>query len=148
MKKTLVIILIIFLIILAIVSYYVYNTRRIETLAKQMNKTYEPYKDTEILGTTLISLINKAVDDNEKNEVKKLENSILYEDNGKDSIIITVKFLLQDEIVRMEQMAEKSSESFVSAFSSAYFKCTNIEYHKETGQVKSMYFEEIDQNKN
>lgn len=66
MKKTLVIILIFFLIILAIVLYYVYNTRQIETLAKQMNKTYEPYKDKEIIGTTLISLINKAVDDNEK----------------------------------------------------------------------------------
>lgn len=78
-----------------------------------------------------------------KNGVKKLENSILYEDNGKNSIIITVKFLLEDQTVRMEQMAEKSSESFVSAYSSAYFKCTNIEYHKETGQVKSMHFEEV-----
>lgn len=143
MKKTLIIILIIFLIILAIASYYVYNTRRMVSLAEETNKTYEKYQNTEIEATTLISIINKAIDDNEKNKVEKVENSNLYEDNGKNSIIITVKFLLNDNIIRMEDIAKRTSEDFVSAYLGANFKCTNIEYHEETKQIKSMHFEEI-----
>ena len=44
MKKSLIIILIIFAIILAIIGYYVYNTRRMASLSKQINETYEAYK--------------------------------------------------------------------------------------------------------
>ena len=61
MKKTFVIILIILLILLAIVGYYVYNTKRLLGLVEDYNKTYESYYQQEILGTTLISIINKAL---------------------------------------------------------------------------------------
>ncbi len=145
MKKSLIIILIIFAIILAIIGYYVYNTRRIASLSKQINETYEAYGSAEIEATSLISIINKAIDDNEKNGVEKVENGILYEDNGKNSIIITVKFLQSDNIYRMEDIARGTSESFINAYLGANFKCTSIEYHEQTNQIKSMQFEEVAQ---
>lgn len=143
MKKTLIIILAIFIIILAFVGYYIYNTRQILALTKEINDTYEAYQDKEITGTTLIGIINKAIDDNEKNGVEKVQDSNLYEDNDKNSIIITVKFTEREEPVRMESIEEKDSKNFVQFFATANFKCTSIEYHSQTKQVKSLYFEQV-----
>lgn len=143
MKKNLTIILIIFVIILAFASYYVYNTRRIASITENFNKVYESFYNKEIIGTTLISIINKAIDNNEENGVEKIKDSTLYEENETNSIIITVKFLEKEDSVRMENIAEQKTETFVKFFATAYFKCTNIEYHSKTKQIKSMHFEQI-----
>lgn len=143
MKKSFVILLTFFLIIIIGVSYYVYNTRRAASLAQIFNQKYEEFTNKEILGTTLISIINKAIDDNEKNNVPLEENSIYYVDNEKNSIQITVKFLELEEPTCMENIAKQKTESFVKFFANSYFKCTNIEYHEQTKQIKSLFFEEI-----
>ncbi len=144
MKKTLIIMFTIFLIILVITGYYAYNFVTSENLAKKNNKMYEDvYRQESILGTTLISIINKAMDTNVRNGVPKKENSIYYEDNQENSIAITVKFLEKDESVQMEAIAEKESEAFVKYFATATFKCTKIDYHPKTNYVKSLYFEQI-----
>lgn len=142
MKKTLIIILAIFLIFLAVAGYYVYNVRRLASLAENHNKTYEDYYQEEILGTTLISIINKAIDSNEKNAIEKLDNSIYYEDNEKNSIKITVQFLEADDIIFMEDIAQNKIENFVKYFATATFKCTKIEYHTKTNYIKSLQFEQ------
>lgn len=143
MKKTFVIILIFFLIIVAIISGILYNRRRSSVLSKDHNKPYETYYQQEIVGTTLISIINKAMDDNEKNGVDKPKESIYYEENETDSIKITVQFLEADKPIYMEDIAKQTSETFVSFFATANFKCTKIEYHEKTNYVKSLYFEQI-----
>lgn len=142
MKKTFTIILIVFVVVLAIVGYYVYNVRHTQNAVQNHNKTYETYHGQEILGTTLISIINKAIDDNEKNAVEKQEGTIYYEDNGKNSIQITIQFKQSNEPKHMEEIAQKQSESFVQVFATASFKCTKIEYHEKTNYVKSLYFEQ------
>lgn len=143
MKKQFIIILIILLIILAISGYYVYNVRRLDSLAQKNNKQYDSYYEKEILGNTLMSIINKTIDINEKNNISKQEDSIYYEDNKTNSIQITVKFLESDKIVRMEDIAEKQSENFIRYFASATFKCTKIEYHEKTKCIKSLHFEQM-----
>ena len=143
MKKTFVIILIILLILLAIAGYYVYNTKRLSSLVKDYNKTYESYYQKEILGTTLISIINKAIDDNEKNNISKLENSIYYEENNENSIKIDVKFSEETEKIPMERIAAQGVEAFISVYPTAVFKCTKIEYHEKINQIKYLYFEYI-----
>lgn len=142
MKKKFVIILIILLILLAIAGYYVYNARQLRGLAQKQNATYESCYEQEILGTTLISIINKAIDSNEKNGVEKQTNSIYYENNHENSIQITIQFKQKEEPVHMEAIAQKQSEAFVKVFATASFKCTKIEYHEKTNLVKSLYFEQ------
>ena len=142
MKKKFLIILIILLILLASAGYYVYNTRQLKALAQKQNATYESCYQQEILGTTLISIINKAVNDNEQNGVGKEQNSIYYENNHENSIQISIKFFQSDDIVPMEKIAKGGSEAFVRAFATASFKCTKIEYHEKTNFVKSLYFEQ------
>lgn len=93
-------------------------------------------------GTTLISIINKAIDDNEKNGVEKEPDSIYYEQNQTNSIKITIKFQQSEKIMAMEDIKKSSTETFVALFNNASFKCTNIQYHEKTNYVKSMHFEQ------
>jgi hypothetical protein len=143
MKKQFWIILIILCIIVAIVALTIYNGVRLKSLAEDYNKAYESYYEQEILGTTLISIINKTIDQNEKNAVPKEQNSIYYIDNEENSIQIQVKFLESDNIIKMEDIEQQETENFIKYFATSTFKCTKIEYHPKTNKVKSLYFEQI-----
>ena len=142
MKKSIFIVLAILFITTIAICLYIYNIRKIENIAIKHNKQYEEYCNKEILGTELISLINKAIDYNEKNNVEKQENTIYYINNNKNSIQITVKFIDNDKIIKMENIAEKQTENFIKFFATATFKCNDIEYHQQTKNVQSMYFEQ------
>lgn len=143
MKKSIFIVLAILFIIAIVICLYIYNVKKIENVAIKHNKQYEEYCNKKILGTELISLINKAIDYNENNSVEKQENTIYYINNNTNSIQITVKFLDNDKIIKMENIAEKQTENFIKFFATATFKCNDIKYHKQTKNVQSMYFEQI-----
>lgn len=143
MKKTVITILILLIIISTITCLYIYNTKKIANYAKKNNMDYENFYQQEILGTTLISIINKATNDNEKNSVQRQEDSIYYKDNNTNSIQISVKFIDSDKVIKMEDISQKQTENFVKVFATATFKCTNIEYHEKTKCIKSLYFEQI-----
>ena len=106
------------------------------------NKTYESYENKEVLGTDIISIINKATDSNEKNDIKIGEDGN-YIDNGKNSIRIEIKFLELDKVITMERINNVGIEKFWSNYGALSFKCTKIEYHEKTHRVKYMYFEEV-----
>ena len=143
MKKSIFVILTILFIIVIVTSLYIHNAQKLENIAIKHNQQYEEYCNKEILGTDLISLINKAIDYNEKNNVEKQENTIYYINNNTNSIQITVKFIGNDKIIKMENIAEKQTENFIKFFATATFKCNDIKYHKQTKNVQSMYFEQI-----
>ena len=138
MKKQFWIILIILCIIVAIIGLTIYNGIRLKNLTEDYNKTYESYYEQEILGTTLISIINKTIDQNEKNAIPKEQNSIYYIDNGENSMQIQVKFLESDNIIKMEDIEQQETENFIKYFATSTFKCTKIEYHPKTNMVKSL----------
>ena len=81
MKKFLIIMSIIILIILAVVTYK-YNLYRTNELRTQkLNQEYEVFTEGEILGTSLITIINKAVDNNEKSAIKTNDNNMYIEND-------------------------------------------------------------------
>ena len=108
------------------------------------NKTYESYENKEVLGTDIISIINKATDSNKKNDIKIGEDGN-YIDNGKNSIRIEIKFLELDKVITMERINNVGIEKFWSNYGALSFKCTKIEYHQTTNKVKYMLFEQITQ---
>ena len=118
-----------------------YNYRRTQANIAQYNKQYESWYSKQILGTDFISIINKTIDNNEKNDIQKDENNIYIEDNEK-SVKIYVKFLESDNIFDMEAISNNGIENFIQNYATFSFKCTKIDYHK-TGNVKSLFFEEI-----
>ncbi len=142
MKKIIICILSIFLIIICIVVYGVYQKNENTAQIGVDNKTYESYENKEVLGTDIISIINKATDSNKKNDIKIGEDGN-YIDNGKNSIRIEIKFLEQDKVITMERINNVGIEKFWSNYGALSFKCTKIEYHEKTHRVKYMYFEEV-----
>ena len=142
MKKIIICILSIFLIIIYIVVYGVYQKNENTAQIGVDNKTYESYENKEVLGTDIISIINKATDSNKKNDIKIGEDGN-YIDNGKNSIRIEIKFLELDKVITMERINNVGIEKFWSNYGALSFKCTKIEYHEKTHRVKYMYFEEV-----
>ena len=146
MKKNLIILISILLIICAFVVYFVINYRNMQMQAQINNKEYNTYKDKTIVGTTLVSIINKTVDNNEKNNIEK-DNSNVYVENEDNSIKIYIYFLDDDAKwletpYTMEQIFNKGSDSFIKLYGTSNFTCTNIDYHSKTGNVKSLTFEQ------
>ena len=142
MKKIIICILSIFLIIICIVVYGVYQKNENTAQIGVDNKTYESYENKEVLGTDIISIINKATDSNKKNDIKIGEDGN-YIDNGKNSIRIEIKFLELDKVITMERINNVGIEKFWSNYGALSFKCTKIEYNEKTHRVKYMYFEEV-----
>ena len=142
MKNIIICILSIFLLIICIVVYGVYQKNENTAQIGVDNKTYESYENKEVLGTDIISIINKATDSNKKNDIKIGEDGN-YIDNGKNSIRIEIKFLELDKVITMERINNVGIEKFWSNYGALSFKCTKIEYHEKTHRVKYMYFEEV-----
>ena len=141
MKK----IIIFFVIVIAILGtiWYIINQKKIETRTiKEANEKYEIAKEREITGVELASIINKAIDNNEKNAVQKDSNGI-YIDNEINSINIQIKFIESEETINMERIFAKGTKQFLQYYSYQNFKCNKIEYHKSTKLVKALYMEEI-----
>lgn len=142
MKKNLLILLGIFFLVIAILSYIYYNIKKINILSSQVNKEYESYAEGNILGTSLMTLIHKAINQNERNEIPK-DNRNYYSENEENSVKIEIKFLESDKIYPMEAIVNLGSEQFIKNYNSMQFKCTKKEYHAKTNYIKYMLFEQI-----
>ena len=143
MKKLAVFFLIIIIIVVGI-SYLYMNYKANYFNIKKANKQFEDYYEKEIYGADIATIINKAIDNNEKNEVQK-DNKGRYIDNKKDSIKIDIKMLDNDKIYTMEVFYSGGMDKFVQYYNQIQFKCTKIEYHESTNRVKYMLLEQITQ---
>ena len=143
MKKILIILLILS-IILVVGVYSVYRYRTNVYQIQKQNREYEQYYNINVLGTELISIINKTIDLNTKNNITKDDRGY-FVDNGENSIKINVEFKYKNDTktISMEEIASTGAESFVKVYSTANFKCTKIEYHEKTHNVKNVTFEEV-----
>ncbi len=142
MKNNIIFIVTLFLTIIVIITYTIYNSNKIEKESAQNNKPYESFLEQQVLVTDVISIINKAIDNNEKNAVEKDEKGN-YIENDTNSIIIKIKFKELDKIITMEAIERQGIQAFKKNFEAFGFKCTKIEYHPKTKNVKLMYFEQL-----
>ena len=115
MKKNLFIILGIFLIIVAILAGIYFNTLKFTIIAQKNNKEYEQYTKNSILGSDLMTLINKASNQNDKNGIEKDEKKY-YIENDTNSIKIEVKFLESDKTFNMETISVLGADKFIKNY--------------------------------
>ena len=142
MKK---IILIFVILVIVLISYTYYSYLVAVSEEREVienNKQYEQFCEDKILGTDLATLINKAIDSNERNDLEKDENGV-YKDNSTNSINIYIKFKDADETFDMERIYKLGIDRFIMNYNQMEFKCSKIEYHQKTSNIKYMYFEEI-----
>lgn len=142
MKKQTIIILILLIVIFLIVAFAVAQNIQKEKEIANYNKQYEQFKDKEIYGTDIATLINKAINNNEKNNVEKDENGY-YIPNNTDSVRIFVKLQEEGENFPMERIFKLGITEFVKNFNIETFKCTNINYHEQSHKISEIYFEVI-----
>lgn len=149
MKKSFFIILFAFIFITIVVTYMVFQFRKSEIEKQKVNNEYSAYLNKTIPGTDLMSLINKTIDFNEKNEVPRDSNKRYIKDN-KNLIQIYIEFIYKKEIrtLQIEDIEKGGTETFIKNYSTANFKCTSIEYNKETNKIKSLTFSEISETNN
>lgn len=146
MKKTIIIFSIIFCSILLIVCVSLTQNNKNILEIKNENAEYEQYEDKEIFGTEVASVINKAVNENIKNEVAQDEKGF-YIANETNSIKVEIKLINEDKLqtYQMETIRKVGTSGFVKNFNLILFKCTSIEYHKQTGRVSKIVFEQIEE---
>ncbi|MCF0124325.1 MAG: hypothetical protein HUJ68_00945 [Clostridia bacterium] len=133
--------------ILSAVFYAYYNYNKSYNMAKKENSQFERFINNEISGLELATVINKTIDYNTKNEIEKDEQGI-YIDNNKNSIKIDVKFIENEEkktfiTHNMETIYKVGIQNLLNVYSNSKFKCNYIEYHKNTGKIKYIIFEQI-----
>ena len=146
MKKSILIIFIPIAIIISSVCGLIIEKNSNSRIIKRQNSEYEYYLDKEIIGTDLISLINKSINKNEENRIQKDEKG-RYIENEINSIKIEVRMLIKEKKYKtypMEEIYKNDTTEFLKNFNFVKFKCTSIEYHKNTGFVKKLLFEEIE----
>lgn len=141
MKQSLLIILVLIFIVICIVSLNIVNLKSQEKELQIQNLEYEQYLNKRVYGTEVATLISKAVDQNEKNNVKKDEKG-LYINNEENSIKIDLKMITINRTYPMEEIYNNQIINFVQNFNLIEFKCTYIEYHSKTGKISRLVFEE------
>ena len=140
--KKFVIFLVIVVAIVCAISYMYLNFIANRNTAITENMPYETYLNREIFGSDLASVINRAINDNNKNNVEKDEKGI-YIANNTNSIKIQVKITDNDTTYDMETFYNSGMDNFIKYYNQIKFKCTNVEYHEATNKIKYMLFEQI-----
>lgn len=144
MKKVIVCFAVLIVTLLIIISVSLSENNKNINQINQYNKAYTEYLGKIIYGTDVITIINKAINENEKNEVQKDEKGFFI-DNNKNSIKIELKLLYEEEVVtyQMETLTKVGIEGFIKNFNLIQFKGTEVEYHETTKKIKKIVFEQI-----
>lgn len=141
-RNIIIIISVILVICVGLLSLFYTNKQKYNELQK-FNIRYEQYLNKEIFGTNIATIINQAIDDNEKSMVKKDENN-KYILNNINSVNIEIKIteFAEEEIYTMETLYNGGINQFVKYYGQIKFKCDKIEYNSNR-KVKYMLFEQV-----
>ena len=139
--KKIVIFLAIVLICVAIVGFKYISYKNEYNIIQNENAEFEEYKDKEVYGLNVGTMINKAVDKNTKNKIEKDDNGNFIQ-NDSNSIEIEIYMTDNETTYKMETIYNAGTEQFVQYYGNIKFKCSKIEYHEDTGRIKYMLFEQ------
>lgn len=140
--KKIAIFLAIIIIIICGISYLYLNYKAEYNMSKKANMEFEKYLNEEVYGVDLATIINRAVDNNQRNEVER-NNKGIYLSNDKNSINIEIKMIDDDSIYQMETIYNGGIQNFINYYSNIKFKCVQINYHSSTNKVRYLLFEQI-----
>ncbi len=112
MKKAILIILGVITIAIAIILVKISDNNIKKNNIYSFNIEFEEYKDKTIYGADILSIINKAIDNNEEHKVEKDENGYYKEDEDY-SVKIDLTLLTKDKegnkienVYSMERLVE------------------------------------------
>lgn len=141
MKKIAIFFAIIIILVCGI-SYIYLNYKANYNTSKKANLEFERYLNEEVYGVDLATIINRAIDNNQKNEVQR-NNKGIYQNNDTNSISMEIKMIDNDNIYQMETIYNGGIQKFVNYYGNIQFKCVEIKYHNSTNKVRYLLFEQI-----
>ena len=139
MKKTIFVILSIFLVIIISIYMNYKEDLMVQNQAKKFNLEFEFYNKESVLGTDVTTVINRAIDNNEKYDIPKSENGEYIPDE-ENSIKIYVHMIINETTYPMEKLKNVGLAEFTKYFGEVEFKCTDVKYHEATGKIAEMTF--------
>lgn len=142
--KKIAIFLLIIISIVSTISYLYLNSISNQRIAQKENIKFEIYKDEEITGAEVTTLINKSINSNQQNEVEK-DKKGRYIDNETNSINVDIKFIDDDVTYNIEKIYNNGMDKFLTYYRDIKFKCVDVQYHDKTQKIKYMLFEQITQ---
>ena len=142
--KKIAIFLLIIIGIVSTISYLYLNSINNQRIAQKENIKFEIYKEEEITGAEVTTLINKAINSNQQNEIEK-DKKGRYIDNETNSINIDIKFIDDDVTYNIEKIYNNGMDKFLTYYRDIKFKCVDVQYHDKTQKIKYMLFEQITQ---
>lgn len=145
MKKTFILICVSTLVIISCVfaKYIEYSSKQNEI--QKINKEFLLYKNSDVQINTIVSIMNKAIQENKINKIQQDSKKIFIENETNSIKVYLETKSSEDEKVKipMEELIlnEKAGiEKVEYAFSDLSFTMTDIQYHKKSGQVRSITF--------
>ena len=118
-------------IIVALVGYKFISYKNEQNQIQKENLEFDKYKDQDVNGIDVASLINKVEKDDQGNFIA----------NDNTSIEIEVYMTDNETTYKMESFYNAGTEQFVQYYANINFKCSKVEYHKN-GKIKYMLFEQ------
>lgn len=140
--KKIAIFFVIIVILICSISYIYLNYKANYNQTKKANLEFERYLNEEVYGVDLATIINRAIDNNQKNEVEK-NNKGIYLNNDTNSISMEIKMTDNNSIYQMETIYNGGIQNFINYYSNIKFKCVDVKYHESTNKVKYLLFEQI-----
>lgn len=142
MKRIICIILVIVICIVISIAYAYSGYKKEYNEVQNFNSNFSQYIDKEFYGNELATIINRAIDNNEKNKIPKDSNGRYIEDEMY-SIKVDIYITDNETTYSMEIINFGGISNFVSYYSDVKFKCTKVEYHKKTNRISYLYIEQI-----
>lgn len=149
MKKIIFFILLVVVIAIAVVAVGISNNNAKINELKSFNSEFEKYKGQTIYGTDVLTIINRAIDNNEGYNIEKDENE-LYIENDINSVKVEITLLSTDtdgnitEVTYpMESLQKAGLNDFVTNFGLISFECTGIDYNSQ-GRVSRIYIKQLE----
>ena len=143
------------IIVIVIIIMLIMQITDIQKQKKQvmlLNQEYETYQNKDLYGIDVVSIINKAMDNNEKYGILKDENGMYIEDEENSikvelNLISDVDETTSENIMvtkQMEDLQKVGLEGFITNFNLTTFQCKEIEYHKKTGKISKIIVEQVE----
>ena len=142
MKKTIIVLICIFIAIIISLYTYYQSTQSALQGVKKFNYQFEQYFDKEIYGADVVTIMSKAIDNNNKYDIARNEENKFIEDN-KYCLKVMIKFKDVDQTFDMESIEKAGIEGFMQNFSKSTFKVIEHDYNEDSKRIGKIVIEEI-----
>lgn len=142
MKKTIIVLFCIFIAIIISLYTYYQSTQSVLQGVKKFNYQFEQYFDKEIYGADVVTIMSKAIDNNNQYNIARDEENKFIEDN-KNCLKVMIRFKDVDKTFDMESIEKAGIEGFMQNFSKSTFKIIEYKYNEESKRIGKIVIEEI-----